>query len=616
MSSGIQWVFDPVPPSGALSGGDPKSYLFSPDIDSLVREVVQNSTDQQVGEEPVRVRFTLHELADDTREAFLTALEWDRLEQHLGGVADSRSLINGRVKDALEEVASGRLLVLQIEDSGTRGLTGDEDGTAGNFAALCKHVLVTNDDKAAKGGSYGLGKAVLWRFSAIETVLFGSRFREDGELDTRIFGRTELPFHDAEGSQWAGPGWFGRVEETTAGRRAVSVRGELAISQQKRLFLERRPSAGTGTTALIVGFSEPASEQPRPVTEIVREIVQSAAKWFWPRIADETLIVEASGYVGGDLVLEDTATPMMADPGFVNAAQLTPTGNTALNPGDVAERTLELRVPRLKGDSQSGEEEGHVLLRLCRVDDDGGNESSSVALVRGAGMVVKHHRVAGVPLQGGGYRAVLLAGTRHGSEPSDAAIEEFLRSAEPPEHDQWVHHTNALRSRYRPGAKSRLDEMWNKIRLAIMEMTSSKPGGSEEGPALLAKYFQMGGKVGTRAQKHRFLVEFDSMRFDGSEWSIGGRARRTKGEKPWHVDVDAKLAGESAKVPLRITSGTADHVRVRARVVDAKHQVLRVEIPGDVADVRFKLTAIPHDDDLALAHESTLRVDARPHEEV
>ncbi|KRE41114.1 hypothetical protein ASG74_14740 [Knoellia sp. Soil729] len=576
---------------------------------------MQNSTDQQVGEKPVRVRFTLHELSDDARDDFLATLRWERLSDHLAGVVNSKSLINGRVRDALDEIEDGRLLLLQIEDGGTKGLTGEEDGTAGNFAALCKHVLVTNDDKAAKGGSYGLGKAVLWRFSAVETVLFGSKFRKpDGVLDRRVFGRTELPFHNAEKRQWAGPGWFGMPEETSAGRRAISVRGGAAADLERRLFLERDDEVGTGTTALIVGFSEPASEQHRPVTDIVFEIVQSAARWFWPRINDGTLIVEASGYVGGDLIIHESAVAALADPGFVSAAQLATTGDVALKPGDVAERSLELRVPREKTSELPGEIEGQVLLRLFRVDDDGGSDSSSVALIRGAGMVVKHHRVAGIPLQGGGYRAVLVAGTRHGADPSDAAIEEFLRSAEPPEHDQWVHHTNALRSRYRPGAKARLDEMWNKIRLAVMEMTSSKPGTSEEGPSMLARYFQMGGKTGTQRQKHRFLIEFESMRFDGVQWAVEGRARRTKGDKPWHIDLDAKLAGESAKVPLEILDGSSQNAH--ASVVDAARQVLRIEVARDVSDVRFKLSALPREEDRSLALESTLRVDARPHEEV
>ncbi|MBC9820508.1 hypothetical protein [Terrabacter sp. MAHUQ-38] len=609
-----QWVFDPVPPSGALSGGDPKSYLFSPNIDSLVREVVQNATDQQAGDDAVHVRFTLHELAIPDRDSFLAALDWPRLREHLRGVAASDSLINGRVSDALNDIDSGRLLVLQIEDSGTRGLTGPEDGTAGNFAALCKHVLVTNDDKAAKGGSYGLGKAVLWRFSALETVLFGSAFHDEkGDQDHRLFGRTELPFHDAENGKWAGPGWFGVPEQLPAGRRARSVREAEAAQRGDALLVGREAATGTGTTALIVGFSEPASERPRTVPEVVHEIALSAAKWFWPRLGDGSLVVSARGYVGGDPVIDELADPALVDPGYIVAVEDSVTGYNALSSGDVAEKPLEFRVPRLKTDTGSGEVEGHVTLRLARVDDDRPADTSTVALVRGAGMVVKYHRVPGIPLQGGGYRAVLLAGTRHGSDPSDAAIEEFLRSAEPPEHDDWVHHTNALRSHYRPGGKARLDELWGKIRMAVMEMTSSKPGGSEKGPELLAKHFQVGGRLGSQSQRHRFLVDFGRMRFDGHEWTIEGRARRTAGDKAWHVDIGAALAGESVKVPMQLVSATAD---VGTVVLERGKERARVTLPNTSTSVRFVVVARPHQEDAALAMESTLRVEALPREEV
>ncbi|HEX2201571.1 MAG TPA: hypothetical protein VHH93_06220 [Gammaproteobacteria bacterium] len=32
--------------------------------------------------------------------------------------------------------------------------------------------LYTSEDRPQRGGSYGLGKAVLWRFSSFSTVLF------------------------------------------------------------------------------------------------------------------------------------------------------------------------------------------------------------------------------------------------------------------------------------------------------------------------------------------------------------------------------------------------------------------------------------------------------------
>lgn len=45
----VGWLFDGLPPSGARRGGDPSEYVFRHDIESFVREVVQNANDQALG---------------------------------------------------------------------------------------------------------------------------------------------------------------------------------------------------------------------------------------------------------------------------------------------------------------------------------------------------------------------------------------------------------------------------------------------------------------------------------------------------------------------------------------------------------------------------------------
>ena len=77
--------------------------------------------------------------------------------------------------------------------------------------------------------------------------------------------------------------------------------------------------------------------------------------------------------------------------------------------------------------------------------------------------------------------------------------------------------------------------------------------------------------------------------------------------------MDAKLAGESAKVPLNILTAHSEDADAK---IDTVKQLVRLNVPGDVSDVAFTITAAPDEDTSQLAHESTLRVDARPHEEV
>jgi hypothetical protein len=611
-----EWIFDPIPPSGALSGGDPVSYVFKPDLDTLVREVLQNATDQRTSDAPVEVTFTLEELSDDKRLELLDALRWESLSRHLEGVATSKSLINGRVADALADLQEGRLLVLRIDDAGTRGLTGAEDGTDGNFAALCKHVLVTTEDKAVRGGSHGLGKAVLWRFSSLSTVLFSSAYDEAGSEQFRVFGRSELPFHDTSEGRWAGSGWFGLPESVDGGKRAVSVRGMQARELADGLLLSRDGLHGTGLSALIVGFSEPGQEAPRPVEDVAKDVMVAAARWFWPRLLERTLRVRARAVVDDETVFDREATVDDADALFVQAATVPATGATARAPSEVAERELAIRVPARRDSKSGADVEGHVLLRVTRTGDDtdaNNPRANTVALVRGAGMVVRYWPPGHVPLDGGGFRAVLLAGEIHGDEDSDREIEEFLRAAEPPAHDDWVHHTNTIKSRYRLGARSRLEQLFSKIRTAIIEMCESMPVASEPGPPLLARYFRIGGRAGKAAATQKFNVSFDPPRLVDGNWQVAGSVARSRGDRPWRVEIDAKLEGESLTVGLPITSFGCSGAGSQASLHRGQ-QTARFDLPATTDLLEFNLTARPRPEDADLALESRFRVDARPYE--
>ncbi|MDG1846836.1 MAG: hypothetical protein P8J01_10655, partial [Acidimicrobiales bacterium] len=52
------WQFRRVPTDGGIGGGNAAEYAFpNRSIGSLVREVIQNSNDQDLGGEPVKVNF-------------------------------------------------------------------------------------------------------------------------------------------------------------------------------------------------------------------------------------------------------------------------------------------------------------------------------------------------------------------------------------------------------------------------------------------------------------------------------------------------------------------------------------------------------------------------------
>ena len=265
-----EWIFDGVPASGARHGGLAQAEVFDKDVDTFVREVLQNARDQKRGEDaPVQVRFRIEDLEGPDLEAFLQNLGWNELRPHLESIASAGYVtISPRVAESLGFLQEGRLRLLRIDDLRTNGLTGGEDDVDSNFNALCRHTLITGASRRESGGSFGLGKSVLWRFSGMSTVLFSSR-PADRPKSLRFFGRTLLAWHSTADGDWEGSGWLGDPELREAGRRAVSIWDNDAQQVAYGCRLDR-PSMDTGTSILIVAFDDPARETERPLEGTVQ----------------------------------------------------------------------------------------------------------------------------------------------------------------------------------------------------------------------------------------------------------------------------------------------------------------------------------------------------------
>ena len=84
----MEWIFDPLPPSGARNGGLPQDYVFEQNVDTFVREVLQNAHDQRLESSACsEVDFDLIQLTGQRKASFLEALQWRVLAGHLSGIA-------------------------------------------------------------------------------------------------------------------------------------------------------------------------------------------------------------------------------------------------------------------------------------------------------------------------------------------------------------------------------------------------------------------------------------------------------------------------------------------------------------------------------------------------
>lgn len=618
MTAELAWVFDPLPASGRREGGTAATYVFTPTLDTFVREVLQNAHDQRAGGDPVHVSFSLVELTGSHKDHFLERIAWGSLTPHLEGTAQGSTRAAPMIRDALTDIEDEPLTLLVVSDYGSHGLTGDEQGD-GNFNALCRDTLMTTEDRASRGGSHGLGKAVLWRFSRFSTVLFSSVLNLD-ERPYRLFGRTELPYHKTESSEWAGPGWWGQRVTTDRGDRAESVWNADAREATSGTPLERTSEQGTGTTVTVLGFHEPEQEDARPLETVAQDLLQSAARWFWPSITQEPRSLNVTASVRRN----------DEEPTFSQEAQLTPDllpfklalteespSERALDPMEVAERPVKIEIPALKDpgpDEPSGKVESEAHLRLIRAGEREVDATyrNKVALVRGSGMVVQYWQPSRMPMEGGAFHAVLLAGEAHSSADEDHAIEKFLRASEPPAHDSWVHHTDQVKNNYKPGAKARLDELWNRLGDAVIELTQSEPPNNIEGPQMLAKMFPI-GDVGTPSPaRKKFALDTQAAPEDDC-WVVKGTVeRRTDEAVPWRVDISLWLDGDSASrskddalavVSIEVTDGggTSD-----ART-DSGAGV--IDVPGDLERVSYTATSEPTA--LDVLRRTRLRADVR-----
>lgn len=589
-----EWVFDRGLASQSRSGGSGGLEVFPKEIDYLVRETLQNAKDQGLDGSPVRVRYSLEEIRGADLDDFLRCLNWDQLRPHIESVAASADYVTfgPRLAEALEELDGQQALrVLRIEDTGTRGLVGGENDHTSNFNLLCRDDMISAGSRRQSGGSFGLGKSVLWLFSGLSTVLFSSGIEDDAAgVRERFFGRTLLPWHETGAQPWNGSGWYGQEEEVGPDRRAVSMFDDPARDAAGGCRLARTDGE-TGTSILVVGFDEPAREIEQDVPDICADIVASAARWFWPALEDLSMEVLVEGTVDGAVEFSQQALPTAEVTPFVLAQNEPANPEDSLDdPGDVVERDLEFEVPAQRevagmiGDPLPATR-GSVRLRVRLAGTDEEDHANTVALQRGTGMVVKYHEPFRRAPGETPFHAVLLAGNARGRTAADEAVEEFLRAAEPPAHSEWLANTDRMKAVYRRGAPGALGRLFTAVADSIRELTREEPGESTEGPDALRRLFPMPG-LGAPPPRLPYRLSDAEASLDGLEWSFEGRfERREHRDEEWRFRVGLVLDQEGGRAQKAEVAGLdADAGRTDGPQPDGCFDVV---VPARVDSVWF-----------------------------
>ncbi|MEU3820567.1 helix-turn-helix transcriptional regulator [Streptomyces sp. NPDC030392] len=560
----LQWHHRPAHTDGGREYGNAAAFAFDSDLSVLAREATQNSLDERHDPAlPVSVRYTLHELSGEHLDAFLRALQWDRLREHYEQAASAPQKVSRSLRAALDDLAENRSLVLlRVEDYNAAGLTGPEYGD-GRFAAVVRRQLDSHKQSVRRaGGSYGLGKATLWAASRYGLVLVNSTLSEphEGRRERRLVGRLDLPWRRVDGEAYAGPAWFGEPD-TEPEHKGVSRSWWADEETVRDLHLERLGDA-PGTSFLIVGAHD-ASGDAETLQEMHDKLVRSLADGFWAamvggRRAGPLLEARVTTLRNGHVVIPaERVDPHAHHPALSRALRAYLDGETVpeLTTSDqVARADVPLVVTPLKGRGRSrdkGREHPAVLLLTPAGDKD--ERFNRVVCMRGNRMTITEQRPRDLPLGAMPFQAVLLAGFATGREGDDVELAEaFLRASEPPEHDRWDR-TEELTSLYERGALSRLKEFRAEIDKAVRGLVGRREPVTTGGPAVLRELLRLDGAGTSGARRSpgfptvRGIV---SRLEETGAWHVTVTLRLPEAEDPWTLTPVAKFDVRSGGRPV------------------------------------------------------------------
>lgn len=584
-----EWYFFSGGPGTPRYGDDPTKHAVDHDTETFVREVLQNANDQGLpNHDPVEVTFRFVTLRGDELDDFLEALQWE------GGLSDRLDSLSeadrGRgyerfVDDVSDTESKLRLLI--VEDRNTTGLTGEWDD-ASNYAALVRDELYSSKQADTAGGSYGLGKSVLWTFSSASTVVFNSHPYGLGGTEgasQRVIGRTKLPTHERDGRTYQGAGWLCRPMETDDGVRPESLSGSAAADLAERLHVNR-PST-SGTSAMVVGYDDPTRDVQPDLEDLSDEFVESAVKYFWPAMSrgDLRVFVETP-----DERQEADVHAVPAIRPFVECYEARhDCGDSLEVPGDVAGLDIPMTLPPRSGGKETEDGTVRLAARLASpVDED--SHLNEVALFRGAGMVVKYLDQSRVAFGDRNFFGVLAAGRARGESPTpaDEEIDRFLRFAEPPTHDEWES-TENLREEYQRGFRMAIDDMFDTLRDGLRHLVARSTRSESTLSNRVLKRFPIHGGVKTRPNGSPPEVAFDissSSAFKGDHWAFSGTISPEQEFVEWTAEISLTGVGEDGsrqdEVPIASVSTDSS-----AAEVHIEESVAKIVGGQDATEISF-----------------------------
>jgi RNA polymerase primary sigma factor len=456
----MEWHFPKSDPAGEVNIASYSRTVIEGErtisaLEIFVREVLQNSLDAaQDGNQKVKVQFRLRALQGAALTNFFQAMNWPALKRFAAAAsrASSQRMDRYRFPDptVLEQ---GVVRILEINETNTIGLIGpdrmirEEDyrtwpgETPKAYRALCRDDARREKVSLGSGGTFGLGKAVLWRASAIQTVLFFSRLSIPFEgVVHRAAGQARLCTHIIPPNEFRGIGFGGAMD----GPFCAPLRNQTAVQFARAVGLSPRSEDNAYGTSIIIPFWE----QPKPQRDDDEEnspglIAKYAARFFWPAIDSGKLEVSATD---GDRTSNAAEHTVHYLP-FIELYRRMQSNQPLSR--DARFENIPVVVPRTPPPLERGQAQTFVRCGASLINPDNPAERvqedflGKVAEIRGQGMVIGYQKLTGntriKPFVG------LALGGRV-ADPSDAGIQGdmLLGFSEHVTHTRWDEDAEAL----------------------------------------------------------------------------------------------------------------------------------------------------------------------------
>lgn len=188
-------------------------------MESLTREICQNSLDASYGQKPVKVIFRQYTIYKDLFPGFSELRNYMHDAKNYWVDRNNKKSIEF-FANACNVLDGNRIPVLCVSDYNTTGLTGSDDPMEDSaWFSMVSSEGVSNKS-GSNSGSYGIGKSSIYAASSLRTVFFNT-YDKDGKSAAE--GVSKLTTFESNGIKKFGQGFYGELDSNSLTKCCESI---------------------------------------------------------------------------------------------------------------------------------------------------------------------------------------------------------------------------------------------------------------------------------------------------------------------------------------------------------------------------------------------------------